>query len=73
MDDKTHSCKTCKHYRPLLDDCEAGSWVHECTARPGMDNLLSFPFKNTTCKAWEQRTDPLPKGHLLNEALRMKL
>ena len=54
MSDSTHNCRRCKHLVLQTESWEMPdvSW-YECTARPSMANLLSFPFQNTTCQSFE--------------------
>lgn len=54
------SCYNCKHY-----SChkEVESWelshifwyVYNCSVKPSIANLKSFPFKNTSCKLFEEK------------------
>jgi len=42
---------------------EIESWEHpdiywyECAAKPNVDNLTSFPFKNTMCEYYKENED----------------
>jgi len=48
-------CRSCRHYRRGQESWEMPHiWWHECLKRPSVENLTSFPFKNTKCPHWEK-------------------
>jgi len=51
------SCYFCKHLHRETESWEMPHiWWWECSAKPSMANLSSFPFKDTMCKAFKQVT-----------------
>ncbi len=50
------SCANCENYVREEESWEMPHiYWYECKARPGMENLTSFPFKNTKCKSFTQK------------------
>lgn len=55
----TNSCHECKHLRHETESWEMPHiWWWECRANKGMENLKSFPFTNTRCRHFYQKTQP---------------
>lgn len=53
----TNSCYTCAHFHREEESWEMPHiWWYECSARPSMANLKSFPFTNTKCTLFKQFT-----------------
>jgi hypothetical protein len=53
---KMKSCANCENYVREEESWEMPHiYWYECKARPGMENLTSFPFKNTKCKSFTQK------------------
>ena len=52
----TVNCKNCKNLTLQTESWEM-PWVfwYECKVKPFVENLSSFPFKNTQCKEFNQR------------------
>lgn len=54
--DPTTGCFSCKH---LCKQTESWEMPHicwfECNARPGIENLRQFPFRNTQCAKREPK------------------
>ena len=49
-----NSCRDCRHLRRESEGWEYPHiWWWECRARPAMENLRSFPFKDTKCASFE--------------------
>ena len=49
-----HSCHACQHLHREAESWEMPHiWWWECSARPSMENLKSFPFRRTKCSSWE--------------------
>ena len=61
-----NACRDCKW---LLREQESWEmphiWWWECTERPAMANLRSFPFKSTKCKSFERDDRPAKSGFIL--------
>lgn len=56
---KTHNCMDCAHLE-MGSDFYHGfctPWPEYCALRPGVSNLTSWPFKNTTCTQFERKDD----------------
>ncbi|KZL02160.1 hypothetical protein PsAD5_00109 [Pseudovibrio sp. Ad5] len=49
MANRCEDCKHCSYEYDSEDHYITAEWF-ECHARKGIENLRSFPFKNTSCK-----------------------
>ena len=68
-----NSCYRCAHRHKETEGWEMPHILWwECSARPGMANLKSFPFHSTKCKAWTP-SDPQLEALAEAEAQRAKL
>jgi hypothetical protein len=56
---KNINCVDCKHFSYGTKKDHAADWQgdtdHECIARPGVDNLSTFPFRGTDCSFYEKK------------------
>ncbi len=61
QDALTFSCWNCQH-RHSVKEIESWEmpwiswWEHSCAKRPGMGNLIQFPFRNTMCDKHQQKS-----------------
>lgn len=54
-----NSCYRCAHLHKETESWEMPHiWWWECSARPAMANLKSFPFSNTKCKDFKCPSPP---------------
>ena len=73
MSDKEPICDPvdCRNCAKLRRETESWEMPHifwfECSAKPHVANLKSFPFRATRCEEFQQREKPVQSSQLLSE------